>query len=79
MEKETVRVNITISKELNEWYREQAGDMGIAISGLMCVALAQYREQKQALGIMENMPALFERLQGMLPQGQGNLGGEIHE
>jgi hypothetical protein len=66
---ENPRVNITMSEDLKNWYNSLAKEMGMPTSSLMCLALAQYREQKQAVSIMENMPKFFEELQKMIPQG----------
>jgi hypothetical protein len=65
-----VRVNITISEDLNSWYKDQAGEMGMAISGLMCLALAQYRDQNKAIDFMSDLPSLLEKMQTMLGGGK---------
>lgn len=56
------RVNITIAPELKIWYETQAKSMGVTVSGLMVVALMQYKQQSEALNTMQGMPALMEEL-----------------
>lgn len=62
------RINITLSEELKDWYTERAEIYGMSISGLMVMALAQYKEQQEAvraMSAMNNMSNYIEQLKGV--------------
>jgi len=41
------RVNIFVSKEVKDWYKEKASEAGMSMSSLMAFALKRYKEEKQ--------------------------------
>lgn len=44
--KTTVRVNINISSELHEYYKEQAERAGVSMSAAMSFALLEYKDRR---------------------------------
>lgn len=61
------RFNITLSEELKNWYAARAESYGMSISGLMVMALAQYKEQQEAvraMSAMNSMSDYIEQLKG---------------
>lgn len=56
------RLNIAISPVLKDWFDNQAGAMGISTSGLVVVAMTQYKQQFEALNTMQGLPAVMEEL-----------------
>lgn len=56
------RVNITISEELKIWFQKQAEEFGVPMSGMMAIALAQYKQQIEGLSAMKEMGVLYEKL-----------------
>lgn len=69
------RFNITLSEELKEWYYERAERYGMSISGLMVMALVQYKEQQEAMKAMvaiNGMSNYIEQLKGVK-----NIGDDV--
>lgn len=57
------RFNITLSEELKDWYASRAESYGMSISSLMVMALAQYKEQQDAMKAMNGMAAYMNQLE----------------
>jgi hypothetical protein len=57
------RVNITMSEDLKEWFQEYAEGFGIPMSGMMAIALAQYKQQVEGLGAVKELGALYAKMQ----------------
>lgn len=57
MEDGLMRVNITMSIELKEWFQNEAKKDGIPYSSLMVIALREYRKQCEGLN---NLVPLLE-------------------
>lgn len=47
MMSDTVRVNINVSPELYEFYKEQAKRAGVSMSAMMSVALLHFKDAQQ--------------------------------
>jgi len=60
-----VRVNITISDEMKEWFKAKSEEFGVPMAGLMTMALAQYKQQAEGLGAMKDLGAMMEKIQAM--------------
>lgn len=67
MEKQ--RVNIQISKEVHEWYKQRSQEIGTSMSALLAIAVTQYMDQAngmralgkgEVIGMMEKMYQLVE-------------------
>lgn len=41
------RVNIFISKEVKEWFKDKSSDAGISMSALMAFVLKKYKEEQE--------------------------------
>lgn len=54
MEKELHRFNIRMGKDLFEWCRLQADELGIPVSNYMIMALAEHRKQTEAVQFTRN-------------------------
>lgn len=58
-----VRVNINISQEIKDWYQKQGEAFGCAMSSMMTIALATYKQQSEGLGAMKELGTLFEKIE----------------
>lgn len=67
-EKETVRVNVTISNELKEWYTKEAKSYGCSVSSMMAIALAQYKQNQESINAFKDMNSVIDRLQQLATQ-----------
>jgi hypothetical protein len=56
------RMNLTLSQDLKAWYMSRAENYGMSLSGVMVMALAQYREQQQAVSAMSNVDLVMKKL-----------------
>lgn len=53
-----LRVNITMSRELVDFYQQMAESMGIARSTCMVIALKTYMDQQNMLKLTNQLPKL---------------------
>lgn len=53
------RVNIRISKEVDDWFAEKSARTGLTRSALMYLALESYMQQQT---LSETLPALISRI-----------------
>lgn len=51
----TARVNIFMSKDLKQWYKDRSSDTGISMSSMMAIALSEYKDQKETIQILKTM------------------------
>lgn len=51
-----MRVNITMSKEMVDFYQEMADSMGIARSNCMVMGLKTYMDQQKMLKLSDKFP-----------------------
>lgn len=58
-----VRVNFNMDGELKEWAEKQAEAYGITLTGMLNIAVAQYKQQCESLSVMQQFPDLFKQLQ----------------
>lgn len=56
------RLNINMSEKLVEWYDKRAEEMGVSRSAVMCMAMQEYMEQKNAVNVMEEFKVLAEQM-----------------
>jgi uncharacterized pyridoxal phosphate-containing UPF0001 family protein len=59
----TVRVTITLTEDLKDWFQSQAEMYAVPMSGMMAIAMAQYRQQQEGMKAMQDMSSLYEKLQ----------------
>ena len=50
-----IRKNLTLSPELGAWYDEKARQIGITVSSMMVMALADYKKQDEAMAMINKM------------------------
>ena len=50
-----IRKNLTLSPELGAWYDEKARKIGITVSSMMVMALADYKKQDEAMAMINKM------------------------
>ena len=55
----SVKIQITMNEDVEQYVRIQSKNLGLSISGLCNVALAQYKQQNE---IMNNMPKMMDML-----------------
>lgn len=65
-----IRFNITLSKEIKDWFTDRADAIGVPTSALMTIALVQYKEQYEGIKAMSNMSEYMEQIQAL--QGSMN-------
>lgn len=59
MEKESIKVNIRISKEIKKFYEDFSKEVGAPQSALMALALREYMDQKSAI---RDLPILLDKM-----------------
>lgn len=59
------RVNIRISKSLNEWLDEEAKRTGMAKSAIMMMATENYKREKEAFAMMADIGTLVGEINKM--------------
>lgn len=52
----TKRVNIRITEEMHEWFKKRSEDTGVAMSGLMALALEEHMVQRQTVNLLSLIP-----------------------
>lgn len=57
-----IRVNFNMDSELKEWAEEQADAYGITLTGMLNIAVAQYKQQCEGLKAMSNVEQFVEKL-----------------
>lgn len=55
-----VRKNINVSKEVSDWYRDEAKRMGVSQSALMSMAMAKYIEDKENMNTIKEMLSKYD-------------------
>lgn len=65
--KEKQRVNITVSKEVYEFFKNGASDMGVSMSAYMALALNEYMKQQV---VSSQLPQLMEMYESLRVQGK---------
>lgn len=53
----SIKIQITMNEDVEEYVREQSKKLGLSISGFCNVALAQYKQQNE---MMNNMPKMID-------------------
>lgn len=61
--KELVRKNIYMSKDIAKFYEEYSKKIGITQSSLMVMALKTYMDQMQAIEVAKNVPEWLMQIQ----------------
>lgn len=44
-----MRVNITVSDKINDYFESKAKELGVSKSAMMCMALNEYIDQKEGI------------------------------
>ncbi len=50
-----------LSTDLEHWYREQAAKAGVSLSGMVAMALNEYKQQKDAVRILNDLVGKLEK------------------
>lgn len=74
--RELVRLNVRIPKELQEWLKDEARGLGVTMSALVILGLQQYRQQKETVKMMKQMPEWLKQLQELGVLGKPNRKSE---
>lgn len=59
----TVRKNVYLSQEINDWLVKESEKMGIAQSNLISIAVHQYMKQSQAPDMINDLKKLVEQME----------------
>lgn len=66
-----MRVNITVSDRINDYFESKAKELGVSKSAMMCMALNEYIDQKEGIiGLQQAM----EQLEAMKNISQSVIG-----
>lgn len=57
------RINARIGQKQNQWLDKESAATGISKSALLSMALEQYIQQKETIDAMNNMQALYTKLE----------------
>lgn len=60
---ESVRINVRVPVEINEWLDAESKRTGVPKSSLVYFAVEKYIEQKQGLKSMSDFPELIKKLE----------------
>lgn len=52
------RRNVTLSKELDEYFQKEADSAGMSVPAMITFALLQYKKQNESLEIMHSISKL---------------------
>lgn len=61
--KTKARVNFNMDCELKEWAEKQAEAYGITLTGMLNIAMAQYKMQMEGMSMMKQFPDFFDKLE----------------
>lgn len=61
-ESRVVRVNARISPSLNEWLDKRSQEVGISKSGLIAMAVENYRKETEVVDMLPKLMAKLEEL-----------------
>jgi len=61
----SVRMNLQIREDVKEWLVDESDKMGISQAALINICISQYRQQQQTLDIMNQLPNLFSKFEGI--------------
>lgn len=53
------KIQVTVEESVHEWFKAQANNYGISVSGMVNIAMAEYRQQKEVMG---QMPLMMDML-----------------
>ena len=70
------KIQISLDDNIHAWFREQADLYGVSVSGLINIAMAEYRMQKETVG---NMPQLMDLMNMAIKAETLKLGGKDNE
>lgn len=66
-----MRVNISVSDKINDYFEAKAKELGVSKSAMMCIALNEYIDQKECIiGLQQAM----EQLEAMKNISQSVIG-----
>lgn len=54
-----MKIQITLNEDVEKYVREQSKTLGLSISGLCNIAIAQYKQQNE---MINNMPKMLEMM-----------------
>lgn len=57
-----MRVNVTVSDKINEWFEVKAKELGVSKSAIMCMALNEYIDQKEGLSNLSTLQFALDQL-----------------
>lgn len=72
MSDKKMKLNFQISQEFKDFLETQSKKMGISISALINIAIAQYRDQQLALNSLPGIFEVMSKLQNMQSIGQSS-------
>lgn len=67
-----MRVNITVSDRINDYFGDKAKELGVSKSAMMCMALNEYIDQKEGIYSLQQA---MEQLETMKNISQAVTGG----
>jgi len=59
----TVRKGIQLSESIAKWYEEKADEIGVSQSGLMVMALVQFKDNQDTIQATKELPKWLSKAQ----------------
>lgn len=56
---ERKRVNIFIPEHMHQWFKQRSNEIGVSVSGLMCLALEQHIIEREAISNISSINELI--------------------
>ena len=60
-----MRLNIAIEENLKNYIQEKSEELGISMNGFISIAIAQHKQQEDALKSMNDINKIMEQLKQM--------------
>lgn len=57
-----MRVNISVSDKINDWFGKKAEELGVSKSAMMCMALNEYIDQKESLSNLSTLQIALDKM-----------------
>lgn len=65
-----MRVNINVSDKINKWFEDKGKELGVSKSALMCMAMNEYIDQKEAMVSFSNIQEFMAQVERLKEGGK---------
>lgn len=67
-----MRVNISVSDKINDYFEAKAKELGVSKSAMMCMALNEYIDQKEGIVSLQRAMSELEAMKSISEAVTGN-------